>query len=64
MWWWGGRRGAESEENGFVDGKYMYNWKGDFEVEYAHAFQQQETTEKIKVLNPKILNCYRNDDVN
>ena len=55
-------RGAESEECGFVDGKY--NWKSDFKAECVQAFQQQETTEKINVLNQKILNCSRNDDVN
>ena len=55
-------RGAESEEYGFVDGKY--NWKSDFKTEYVQAFQQQETTEKLNILNQKILNCSRNDDVN
>ena len=37
-------RGAESEEYGFVDGKY--NWVSDFKAEYVQAFQQQEMTEK------------------
>ena len=55
-------QGAESEEYGFVDGKY--NWKSDFKAVYVQAFQQQETTEKLNVLNRKIFNCSRNDDVN
>ena len=55
-------QGAESEEYGFVDGKY--NWKSDFKAVYVQAFQQQETTEKLNILNRKIFNCSRNDDVN